>query len=469
MLTSLTPAALVFLFSFPGFGLKHAAKPTAADSLPPPWHSASRLALEDQFVRTTLPSLIPRFSGLRINPDPRQLDVRFSLDPGEIATSAQVNDIDVSAPGRESLSDFSKEITARNLQKAWRDQNKSRINQLGAATPAASTGGLSFKLPSPLPSRVQSLLGPGGPALNVSGSETISLSGQSDWSNQQTGLLGQRRSLFPSLDMQQNLDIRLEGQLSDRIKVNLLQNSANTVPLANRIAINYKGDEDDLIQEFDLGNTNLTLPGTQYVSYSGKNEGLFGVKAAGRLGPLDMTVLASKQEGRSERASYSGGSSRQSNVLLDGDYVQSTYFFLYDPNKSNSIDIPDSSIRVYRDYNTYNADLNTIPGRAFVDPALADPNLASPDTNSIRGSFKLLQPGPDKDYQVIQPYGPLYKVIQLRDPLRAEQVLAVSYAARPVDNAGIGVGDYVATSGMDTLDADHTSTRRVLKLVKPRE
>ncbi|HTK30834.1 MAG TPA: cell surface protein SprA [Candidatus Saccharimonadaceae bacterium] len=462
MLTSLTPAALVFLFSFPGFGLHHAAKPTAADSLPPPWRSASRLALEDQFVRTTLPSLIPRFSGLKVNPDPRQLDVRFSLDPGEIATSAQVNDVDVSAPGRETLGDFSKEITQRNFRKAWRDQNKSRINQLGAATQTASSGGLSFKLPSPLPSRVQSLLGPGGPALNVSGSESISLSGQSDWSNQQTGLLGQRRSLFPSLDMQQNLDIRLEGQLSDRIKVNLLQNSANTVPLANRIAINYKGDEDDLIQEFDLGNTNLTLPGTQYVSYSGKNEGLFGIKAAGRLGPLDMTVLASKQEGRSERASYSGGSSRQNNVLLDGDYVQSTYFFLYDPNKSNSIDIPDSSIRVYRDYNTYNADLNTIPGRAFVDPAL-------PDTNSVRGSFKLLQPGADKDYQVIQPYGPLYKVIQLRDPLRPEQVLAVSYSASAVDAQGNDVGGLVTTSGKDTLDADGTSTRRVLRLIKPRE
>src|SRR5262249_43423317 len=152
------------------------------------------------------------------------------------------------------------------------------LNTLGAATPASATQqrpGLSFQFPSPLPQRIQSLLGPGGPALNVSGSENISLSGTSTWTNQQLTLLGQHRSLFPSLDMQQNLDIRLEGQLSDRIKVNLLQNSANQIPLANRIAINYHGGEDDLIQEFDLGNTNLTLPGTQYVSYSGRNEGLF--------------------------------------------------------------------------------------------------------------------------------------------------------------------------------------------------
>src|SRR4029077_7627068 len=145
------------------------------------------------------------------------------------------------------------------------------------------------------------------PSLNVSGSENIRLSGESNWTNQQTGPLGQRRSLVPSLDMQQDLNIQLEGQLSDRIRVNLLQNSLNQIPLANRIAINYKGDEDDLIQQLDLGNTNLSLPGTQYVSYSGRNGGLFGNKAGSRYGPLDLTVLASKQEGRSERASYTGG------------------------------------------------------------------------------------------------------------------------------------------------------------------
>ena len=142
------------------------------------------------------------------------------------------------------------------------------------------------------------------PAPRTSGSR-----GTSDWTNRQIGLLGQQRSLFPTLNMQQDLDIRLEGQLSDRIKVNLLQNSANQIPLANRIAINYRGDEDDLVQALDLGNTNLTLPGTQYVSYSGRNEGLFGVKTTLRYGPLDFTVLASKQEGKSERASYSGGAS----------------------------------------------------------------------------------------------------------------------------------------------------------------
>src|SRR5439155_6328344 len=230
------------------------------------------------------------------------------------------------------------------------ENSRQNLNSLGGLTPQTSTprSGLSFELPGLLPRRVQSLLGPGSPALNVSGSENIRLAGESNWTNQQTGILGQKRSLFPSLDMQQDLDIRLEGQLSDRIRVNLLQNSLNQVPLSNRIAINYKGDEDDLIQELDLGNTNLSLPATQYVSYGGRNEGLFGIKAASKVGPLDVTVLASKQEGRSERASYGGGSSRQIHILKDLDYVKGVYFFLYDPN-GPSYEIPDASITVYLD------------------------------------------------------------------------------------------------------------------------
>jgi hypothetical protein len=208
--------------------------------------------------------------------------------------------------------------------------------------------------------------------------------------------------------MQQDLNIRLEGRLSDRVGVNLLQNSANQIPLENKVAINYKGDEDDLIQALDLGNTNLTLPGTQYVSYSGKNEGLFGMKATTRLGPLDFTVLASKQEGRSERAGYQGGSSRQTQVIYDKDYVKGVYFFLYDPNDSTDVrDIDESSINLYQDEGSYNTDANTIRGHAYVNPnpdsICISVTTCGPDTTpAAHGSFHQLRSGADQDYELLR-------------------------------------------------------------------
>ena len=477
MWNALISASFVFLIGLPGIsglpglhglGIKRAAPAAPPDSLPPRWKPASFLAVEDRIVMLRLPRLGPEGPSLKLTSDPRRLRVAYDADSGLVTATPELGGIALGEATQAPVRTYARDLTQFNLARLWSEKSIANVNSLGAATGTTATsdhGGISVKFPSPLPRRVQSLLGPGGPALNVSGSENISLSGQSNWSNQQVGLLGQRRSLFPSLDMQQNLDIRLEGQLSDRVKVNLLQSSTTQIPLANRIAINYRGEEDDLVQEFDLGNTNLSLPGTQYVSYSGKNEGLFGVKAATRLGPLDFTILASKQEGRSERASYAGGASKQTNSLADGDFVRGVYFFLYDPNVGSGIevlDIPDSSIRVYLDDRKFTTDINSIRGRALIHPESAVGD--STDTLSVRGSFRLLQPGADNGYDILRDvYGPNWKVIRLRQPVADEQRLAVTYVARPAGSTGA----YTPVGGEDVLDDDGVVTVRRLKLIRP--
>jgi hypothetical protein len=431
MLTALTLPALGLLFAFPGFGVKKPAAPAPTDTLPPPWKSASRLALEPYFVTGQLRPLRPAGRpALRLTYDPRKLRVEFDPDSAEVRSITEFGEVALDQGARIDLRDYAQDLGRAGFERSWRERSRAQINTLAASgTSSQRQQGFSFQFPSPLPKRVQSWLGPGGPALNVSGSENIKLSGTSNWTNQELGVLGQKRSLFPSLDMQQDLDIRLEGQLSDRIRVNLLQNSANQIPLANRIAINYKGDEDDLVQALDLGNTSLTLPGTQYVSYSGRNEGLFGAKVATRVGPLDFTLLASKQEGRSERASYGGGATSQMQTIYDYDYVKGQYFFLYDPNLA-SIDIPDSSLRVYVDDNngTNNA-INTVYGRAFADPL----GVALGDTAHVDGYFTIRD---QVDYEILRVYGDYFKVLRLRQPLSGNMRLAVSYRARPAGSLG---------------------------------
>lgn len=482
MLAALIVPALAFLMGISGIpglnalpGLRKAARgkyqPTAADSLPPPWKSASRLAVEHDFLKPGLPQSGFVGAGLTLNPtvDPRRVRVRVDADSGSYASDVEVGELRMGAGYRASLDGFAATSMQRNFSQRWRERSKRDFGTLGANTPASRTG-LQLKLPVALPSRIQSILGPGGPALNVSGAENIRISGTSNWTNQQTGILGQKRSLFPSLDMQQDLDIRLEGQLSDRVKVNLLQNSANQVPLANRIAINYRGDEDDLVQALDLGNTNLSLPGTQYVSYSGRNEGLFGVKVAARLAGLDVTGLASKQEGRSERASYSGGSARSGQVLADYDYVKGQYFLLYDPNfpspdhpgQPSLYRIDDNSIQLYLDDGNYGNDYNVLNGRAVIDPNRVMLGTrfvgTASDTAGFRGRFDLKTPGPTGDYEILPDYylfgGYSYKIIRLRQPLPVNNnaCLAVTYRATPLDVAGNVLGPEVRVGG-DTLSA----------------
>ncbi len=466
MFDPLTPAAFALLVSFPFFGSSHAAAPR--DTIPPVWKTPSLLAVESAFVRAGLEDLTPGPPSLVFTFDPRRLRVELDADSGAVITRPEVGEVAVGEPTRLSLTAYGRQLTWRNFREKWEAKSRGSVNSLGAATPRGPSGqGLSFNLPSPLPPRIQSLLGPGGPALNVSGSEVIRLSGQSNWTNQQASQLGQKQSLFPSLNMQQDLNINLEGQLSDRIKVNLLQQSANPIPLSNRIKINYKGDEDDLVQSLDLGNTNLTLPNTQYVSYSGRNEGLFGAKLGTRVGPLDLTVLASKQEGRSERGSYTGGASKQTQTLADLDYVPGVYFMLYDPNRYGTLEIDESSIHLYLDdYNSGN-DQNAFRGRAFPDPIAAQAAADSADTVSVRGTFTELQPGDDLDYQVLNDiYGPYFKVIRLRRPVSGEQRLAVAFKARRVLN-GAATGDLIDFGSPDLVTDVNGEQVRKLELLRP--
>ena len=490
----------------PGAGLKELkklrqGKAALLDSLPPAWRPASRLALENQFVRAVLRPVGPAPVGLKLNPDPRKVDVSFDPDSGVVRYATEFEDVPVGQAARLPVQQFAHDLTRRNFERMWYDRTMLSLRQAAAQAATAQGGlgatssgtGFKFELPSPLPKRFQGLLGPGGPSLTVSGSENIRLSGQSNWTNQQINVLGQRNSLFPSLDMQQDLNIRLEGRLSDRVGVNLLQNSANQIPLANRVAINYAGDEDDLVQSLDLGNTNLTLPGTQYVSYSGKNEGLFGMKATTRFGPLDYTLLASKQEGRSERASYSGGSSQQIQYLQDKDYVHGVYFFFYDPSAVTSgpfgFDvraINESTVRLYLNEGSSINQVNTVRGRAFVDPEQAcrdsalcpdGPDLDTyPDTTrAVHGTWRLLKPGADQDYEILSNvYGPFFKVIRLHSALSSdEKSLAVVYAYSHVvpgpNGTAVSAGDSVHVGGLfETVQAD-SGKALTMKLIRAPE
>lgn len=494
MVTTLTLPALAFLMAVSGIpglnalpGLRgifhHKSHAAVVDTIPPQWTPASRLALRPHWLHEGLPAFGREPGRIRLDAgnDPRKLVTNVDPDSGFFRSAVTVGSVELGSPFRRPLPMFGSTSMQEMFAEKWRETSREKVSTGIGGTATSQRPGLSLAIPVQLPKVVTSLLGPGGPALNVSGSENIRLSGTSDWTNQQTGLLGAKKSLFPSLDMQQDLNIQLEGQLSDRVKVNLLQNSATQVPLANRIAINYHGEEDDLIQELDLGNTSLSLPGTQYVSYSGRNEGLFGVKVATRIGALDFTALASKQEGKSERASYSGGASLASHTLADLDYDKGRYFLLYDPSNSDTLlRIDDASIKIYRDDANYGNDINTKPAFAYVDPDgyTHVPMNGVQATSYFRGSFDLLNPIDDyeilPDYYVL-PNGLKLKIIRLKQPVSGEMCLAASFTGTRVDWNGrdlagpVTVGGRVKSGGANTDTLILKMLRAPRSLLKPAE
>ncbi len=224
----------------------------------------------------------------------------------------------------------------------------------------------------PLPEPLARALGSGA-NLKVRGSERITFGGQTsyvvDALDQESG----PPSRWPQLDMEQRLTVNLEGTIGDKIHVYVDHRSGGDsfgTGKTNQIRVRYEGDEDEIVQGIELGEVNLSLPGTEFVSYSGSQEGLFGAKVTAKVGKLDIVSIASKEEGKSSGASFTGTSEADSIAINDVSYKRGT-FYAIDSDVLRYSNVSLQSVQVFVDDRNGANDIQTgaSPGRAYLEPA----------------------------------------------------------------------------------------------------
>ncbi|NIP41490.1 MAG: cell surface protein SprA [candidate division Zixibacteria bacterium] len=192
---------------------------------------------------------------------------------------------------------------------------------------------------------IKAIAGEGTAGLDVTGYQKISFSGRSQWTDKESDALN-RVNKFPSLDMEQVSRYSIKGTIGTKISVEVDQNSERKTDLANTIRIRYKGTEDEIIQSIEAGNTNLSLPNTQFVGYSQRVQGLFGIKATAKVGALDLTAIVSQEKGSTESSSFEAGAAKSTNYKRDYDYLERTFFWLFFP-EDNVDTIIESEIYTY--------------------------------------------------------------------------------------------------------------------------
>ena len=138
-------------------------------------------------------------------------------------------------------------------------------------------------------------------------------------------------------DQKQQLNV--QGKVGEKITVSLDQNSERDFDWENTIRVDYDGDEDDILQKLEIGNIALTLPSTEFVTFSGQNKGLFGIKALTQLGPLNITSIASLERTKKQSEKYKGTSEVKTNQIQDYDYRKNLYFFIHEWFRNGSTDI----------------------------------------------------------------------------------------------------------------------------------
>ena len=298
-------------------------------------------------------------------------------------------------------------------------------------------------------------------SLRVSGNVNINGRLQNQQRSQVRAGFREGQSTTFVIDQKQQLSI--EGKIGDRISILVDQDSERDFDWENALKIIYTGKEDDIVQKVEAGNVALSLPGTQFVTFSGKNNGLFGLKALLKFGGINVTTIASVEKGKKEKLSVDGGAQTTNQAIKDNEYRRNAYFYL-DSTFRNSMyqNFAQTGLfafninRVVANLEVYKSQIfetaGCVYGKAYVDPRYPERDTAYTEQRV----FRRLELG--KDYYADLNLG----YIRLQTQVQENEVIGVTY--RLVDAGGITLsGEEFGNWNRPLTDTSDI----VLKLIKP--
>ncbi|MBI4667930.1 MAG: hypothetical protein HY747_01900 [Elusimicrobia bacterium] len=211
--------------------------------------------------------------------------------------------------------------------------------------------------------------------------------------------------------MRQELQLRISGNVSDRVSVNV--DYDDTKENKRDISIVYRGGAGETVKEISFGDITLNLPQTQFTSYSKQ---LFGIKAEFDFKRARLMVVGSQTKGQFTIKRFSGQYQFESADIKDTDYIRRTYYDLTFSSSHLPINPPikTGSVMVYRD------DRNPLNDSNAQDITAEDYDVPA---STYSGKMDLLIPG--IDYVVDHQNG----ILRFMQVQQANAVIAVDYTA----------------------------------------
>lgn len=389
-------------------------------------------------IRTdeSLVSLFGRPQALLKGTDKVREDLEVDPEGGRVIARRRYGTVLVAPEWVQDLRGAVLAAARRATLEEWRTLVRNEALKSGAAR---GPDVLSIELPVELPESIANVIGQGA-RLNLTGSERITFSGTSNIIDGGPQYESGNPSAFPDLDMKQQLRVNLDGTIGEKIHVLVNHDSEVDTDFENKIRLRYEGDEDEVVQKIEMGNTDLVLPGSEFLSFRKSQQGLFGAKAEAKLGDLDLTVIASKQEGKTASQRFVGRSRRDSVRVKDIEYVKRKYYWAADPLVVNAL-LPLQDFELFLDDKDTR---NDIADGARIGFAYTDPFTGTPgdSTGVHRGFYHRLIV--NRDYSI----DPQSGSITLERTLARDHALAAFYRFQGPDSL-VSVG---SLDNPDTLE-----------------
>jgi len=324
--------------------------PLSGDQLTPDrWADAGRARPDTGLVERYLPSPSRRPGALfavrspLLGPrGPAPSTRSITLDSTSLAYTIDA-DLYADGPMRIPPEVYQRESYRANLRDNWTtiaEQRRQQRNQRGGF-------GVSMSVPGGRESTFTTIFGEPQVDLRVNGQADINAGFQYSKNDQQGARTGDATQLDP--DFKQDLRLGITGTIGDKLQINVDWDTNNQFDYQNQVKLEYTGYEDEIIQSVEAGNVFLETP-SQLIN---GGQSLFGIKSTFQLGNLNLTTIASQQEGQSNSLSIEGGAETTEFTLNPTDYDEDTHFFLgyYFRNNWNRAHEDPTSITLFNGFN----------------------------------------------------------------------------------------------------------------------
>lgn len=167
------------------------------------------------------------------------------------------------------------------------------------------------------------VFGPGGVQLKMQGSAELLFGFKHQYiANPSLTVRARNNNIF---DFDEKIQASIQGKVGQKLNFNLSYNTEASFSFDQQnLKLNYKGEEDDIIQSIEAGNVSMDLPS----SLIRGSKALFGIKANLKFGKLKIQALISQQNSEAQTVSSKGGA-QMTNFDLSGDnYDENRHFFL---------------------------------------------------------------------------------------------------------------------------------------------
>jgi hypothetical protein len=137
---------------------------------------------------------------------------------------------------------------------------------------------------------------------------------------------------FSTLNFTQEMQIKLQGKISDRIFVDIDYDDQKED--AQNISVAYRGKGEEFVQSADFGDIELSLPNTEFLSY---NKQVFGAKMHLKYGGANLRLIGSQTKGSSKNKQFKGNSVFETVNIRDTQYIRRKYYSLnFEPQYPNN-------------------------------------------------------------------------------------------------------------------------------------